>query len=738
MKRSTSRRRPLHTTAVTACTVLALQAGTVSLVRAQDAASEGEAEARTHTAFSCDPARYEGDSFFAKVRLNGDGIASMHLLRTEDGKEVGTSYPYGSARAIVTEDTRELCMRSKRLDRFVDRIERRQRLLAWLERGRQLLPPLPGAREDRTGAIDPAADATTTPLDGLELGWLPSAGHTTGQCFNFTVDPLPAYVGKVAFDSENTASSVAGQTNVSATISGGFGAFKASGSFSYSDQWQASANSGSVYFNSTLIYEMNTVYASLSQDGVQYQNAGEFATKCGLEFISTVPAGMLVTLEVAYGSSSEETSQKIAAKLSASDLGVSLHAAASVKSEAKSTASYLDVNFYSHGGGPGVFKALAAAFAAADPSGSIYLADCEEGNADACGTFATTLGTDLSAAAGPLANLAGNVPTATDLGLFALFPNGVAGVDATMSTIPVPGITGDDLLKPYEDQLEQFLALLNEISTLDARATRLWKLLGGQPGPNTYNPEQLDLYGYLESMIDDTEGAVSYATSRAILLDDLGACLNASSTNVEEVCSPIIHGGGTLESAYEWYDAEHGYPACTDGDAAAKKACWFLQQNTIALQYAASFEVDTAGEWAQDVLYVDELPPFNGPDNIPDIAGDAALVTFADRPFYYFDKEETTTNVSILALTKDTDLSEVYSSVQPDQTSAFEWFGIWLNGDWYAQSGDHYGRRTKWTTVTCNPTFESPCPIGFEWSYPASKQVDLLQTTNPIPDMFTP
>jgi hypothetical protein len=266
---------------------------------------------------------------------------------------------------------------------------------------------------------------------------------------------------------------------------------------------------------------------------------------------------------------------------------------------------------------------------------------------------------------------------------------------------------------------------LNEIGTLGNRAMHLNGLLA-----DGFNSQTLDLIGYLDSLIDDTEGAVSYVTSRATLLEDLGTCLSSTASNVTEACAPIINDGASVASAYDWYDAEHGNAACTSGDN--QQACWLLQQNTIALQYAANFNEVGISELAMNVLYVDVLPPFSDPIAAP-VSGKAGFVAFADRPWIAGSVQHGH-NVSFLALTNDTDLAEIYTSIEPSQTSAFEWFGFDDNG-WHEQSGD-VGRHTRWTTPTCEPSFDNPCPIGFKWSDETFRAPDVLQSANAIDDLF--
>jgi hypothetical protein len=87
-----------------------------------------------------------------------------------------------------------------------------------------------------------------------------------------------------------------------------------------------------------------------------------------------------------------------------------------------------------------------------------------------------------------------------------------------------------------------------------------------------------------------------------------------------------------------------------------------------------------------------------------------------------------------LGLKNDTDLAEVYASIEPSQTSAFEWFGFDDHG-WHEQSGD-VGPHTHFTTPSCAPSFDDPCPIGFEWHDPTVTTADVLQLANGIENLF--
>ena len=644
----------------------------------------------------CDRTRFAGEPHYVILRLTRGGvITSMHLIRTEDGAEVVTSHPYGPAFERAARPVREIRIRLGQLERFVAR------------------------------RPEPAASSPSPYNTGLLIGWNPSTGQTPGECYNFTSAQPAANVGSLSFSSENAASSVAAQTRVSATVSGGFGAFSASASFAYSDQWQSSANSGSVYFNISSVYTLNNTVDPNDPLNTQGENAGDqFATLCGTEYMASVPGGMVATLAVAYGSSSQTAKSDIDAAFSASFELDSLKAAVDVAHEKTDSESFFNVSLSHSGGGAQAGALLTTSFGATNSDGDSYVEECSNGDVDACELFVSNMATGAINAGNAFDALAQEVEAGENLNFFALLPSGVAGVD-TSALVTETVESQTDVLAPYQDQLEQYLTLLNEIGTLGNRATHLNGLLA-----DGFNSQTLDLVGYLDRLIDDTEGAVSYVTNRATLLEDLGTCLNATASNVTEACAPIIDGGASVASAYDWYDAEHGNADCTSGDN--QEACWLLQQNTIALQYAANFDEVGVGALAMDILYVDVLPPFSDPIAAP-VSGKAGFVAFADRP-WITDIVERGPNVSFLALTNDTDLAEIYTSIEPSQTSAFEWFGFDDHG-WHVQSGD-VGRHTRWTTAICEPSFDDPCPIGFEWHDPTVTTDDVLQSANGIEDLF--
>ena len=130
--------------------------------------------------------------------------------------------------------------------------------------------------------------------------------------------------------------------------------------------------------------------------------------------------------------------------------------------------------------------------------------------------------------------------------------------------------------------------------------------------------------GYLERLEN------VYSADRTTLLEDLESCLNATEGNVTSVCAPIID--NQASNAFKFYADPPQSSLCVANDD-----CFFVEQNTIALQYVAqstSTEVGSSSTFFApgDTFYIDELPSFAAAgSNIP-IAGQAGLVTFIDRP----------------------------------------------------------------------------------------------------------
>ncbi len=538
----------------------------------------------------------------------------------------------------------------------------------------------------------PAAAAPAGFASGLPIGWNPSTGRTSGQCLNYTIATPSNNVEQVSFSSQSTASSSAGQINVSATVSGAVDFFKASDTASFSDQWQSSTNSSHQYFNFFSLYTLDSTVSASEPLTAQGQGAGaSFPTLCGSQYLSSVPVGMVATISINYGSSSSSTQTSIANAFSVSVGLDSVSAAVQAAFADTSSASYFTFSMTQYGGGTAAAAALQNAFAAENASDEAFYALCAQGNAEACTQFTSSMGQGAAQALNSFNQLVAGLSgmTTPDLSFFETFPNGVAGAStsgAVTTDIPPTPLPTSDVLAPYTPQLEQYVTLLNQIATLNNRVT----LLQGLMSPN-FNPVSLlDLVSYLDRLEN------SYGSDRSTLLTNLASCLAATSANVTSVCQPIIDNPVTNAFAY--------YGAAGPGNN------FFAQQNTLALQYTAQL-VSQSPPLALDVMYIDELPSFAAAGvNVP-IAGQAALVSFADRPSRF-----PASLVAILALEPNVPLStnnvSTTARANPPAPSPFTlwWIALSLGSVTLTSSQEAF------TSVSCTPTFDDPCAIDYTFT----------------------
>jgi hypothetical protein len=626
----------------------------------------------------CDQQRFADEPHFVLVRLARDGaVRSVHLIVTETGEEVVTSYPYGILFAQPDPTDREVRVTTDELGGFLE--------------GR----PTPAGRT-------PTSNQYAT---GIQIGWNPSTGVTPGQCLNFDIQEPVSKAEQLSFQSTGAASSASAQLNLSATVSGGVAGFKASDSFSFSDQWQSSTNSASEYYNFYSLYTLNTSVPQddpLTEQG-QNEPADSFDTLCGSRYMSDVPVGMLATISINYGSSSQSSQTNITNSLTASADLNKISAAVSTANSESSSNAYFKFALTHYGGGTDASNALIDAFSTTNSDDVAFYQLCAQGNVDACNSFSTNMGQGATNALDDFHALVDAVSdgSSLDVGFFETFPNGVAGaVTDQLVTTGIPTLTISEVLEPYASELKQYLTLLNEISTLNSRVGVLSDLLNDGPGFNA--PRLLDLLFYLDRLEN------VYNSDRTMLLDNLESCLAATSTNVATVCAPIINNQFT--NAFSFYHAPEETSACvTNGD------CFFVEQNTIALQYVASSTSTLGGTKTSflpgDTFYIDELPTFAAAgSNIP-IAGQAALVTYVDRPT----EEATTENASemgILALEPGEPIST--ENVLPAVVEGSGKFTLYtINGPGVppfllALEGAFF------TTPSCSPTFTDPCEIAYQ------------------------
>jgi hypothetical protein len=637
----------------------------------------------------CDLLRFADVPHYHVVRHAPTGaVRSIHLIDTVTGREIVTSYPHGIKFAIADDLTPGESDREVRV--------RTEELQGVLEAAPTPAPPVPA----------PMGFAT-----GLPIGWNSSTGLTPGQCLNYTIAPLSNNVEQASFSSQNTANSTAQQINVSATVSLAFDLFSASDTFSFSDQWQSSTNSSNQYYNFYSLYTLNTTVPPSDPLNAQGQNAGtSFNTLCGSDYLSSVPVGMVATVSINYGSTSTTTAQSITNTLTASFGLDSVSTAVGVASQDTSSSSYFTFSMVLYGGGTAAAQALHDAFAKLNTGGEAFYALCAQGNAQACTQFTSNIGQGAAAALSSFHQLVAGLSSATnpDLSFLQTFPSGVAGASTPQAvTTPIP-LQTSDVLAPYKPQLEEVLTLVNQISTLNNRVRLLQGLLESVP---SFNPAAfLDLVSYLDRLEN------IYRADRNTLTASLQHCLQATSTNVQTVCQPIINNQAT--NAFEYYAAN------------GPGNNFFAQQNTLALQYTGVHTLQEASPLPQDVIYIDQLPSFAAQGSPVPIAGEAAFVSFVDRPVP--GPGGTLPLVDILALEPDALLSTNNVSTKVRTTAAPSPFTLYEA----SIGGVNSLPPASFTSVSCTPTFTQPCAINYFFSpgggLPQPKTVENRQ----IQDLF--
>jgi hypothetical protein len=146
----------------------------------------------------CDQAQFAGEPHYNLVRVATNfKVRSIHLLRTDTGEKVFAAYPSGIAFAAPDNFDRELRIKTRHLERVLN-------VLRHLE---------------QTPSPSPMGYAS-----GLPIGWNNSSGVTPGQCLNYTIATPSNNVEQASSSSRDTARSTAEQVNVSATVSGAYGA----------------------------------------------------------------------------------------------------------------------------------------------------------------------------------------------------------------------------------------------------------------------------------------------------------------------------------------------------------------------------------------------------------------------------------------------------------------------------------------------------------------------------------
>ncbi len=279
----------------------------------------------------CDRIRFRGEPHYVLIKLapNG-GIRSYQLIEMKTKRVALTSYPFGINAAIISDDPgeREVKIKADHLNRF------------WRNR------PVPGpapkwAKRNKRAVPANAPAGSSFAASGLALGWSNSVGASAAECVAFTLEtPIQTYLS-ASFNAASQASSTAEQINISATVKGSYGAFSASDTFTDSESYQASANSGFQYWNFANIYTLNTTATGFTGQGYSQITTGNFPSVSGTEYITTVLGGLYATISMSWSSSSESTSTNISDTFTGKYELTQLTAAASVAtSDSNSQAAF--------------------------------------------------------------------------------------------------------------------------------------------------------------------------------------------------------------------------------------------------------------------------------------------------------------------------------------------------------------------------------------------------------------
>jgi hypothetical protein len=646
------------------------------------------------------------ESHYFKVKHIDGKIMHAQLIRIQDDKIIGIAYPYGmpSAKVLAAVPTQRMSVQ---------------------EFG-QLVKQQPKARS--------AQQATPAYTTGLAIGYNPSTGATGGLCYNFTTPAPTSPILNASFTITHAVQSLAQATKISASVQASYGAFSAKDGFTYSDSYQSSTNSGSAYLSANAIFTLNnavdtsTKTSALTSFGTQQLNAGTFSQACGSAFMSIVPAGMVVTGGLTWASDSSQASTNIANNFSA-NYGLDKLSVAMQTTNSTAAAS-VTLNFISTilGGGSYASQILSdigsnidllatcAAAAGVDTktsSGSATLAqDLQD-----CDTFSAAVAQSVFQNVGAYANgLETTWPT--NLDVLQVFPNGVSGFStSTLQTIPASKVLAssvDDVLSGYPTKLANYLALINQMTTLQYRAKSLYSAVGN------------DQFNWLPILVDLQVplNAVEqiYQTDAAALTSNLGTCLSPATTaaNVTTQCAPIIN--NTFTNVYDWYGPGGANPN------------WLAQQNTIALQYLGTFSTaydmpsDTTSVLVPvDVVYINPLGTLNSPAE--NISGQAGLAAFADAP-YQWGPTEIAKNSSgaLLPLPLTADLSDATTLV----SGLTGFYGV-FDQRWFGA-----GNPISWITPSCAPSFASPCELSYQVQNTNVQDVgtNVINMTQ-IPNFFT-
>jgi hypothetical protein len=637
-----------------------------------------------------------------EVWMAGNRIGYYRLVRKSDGYLHHEGHPYGHMDRKKLGKVKYYSVSGFRV--FIKAQAKKERI--YLRKSKVITPPV--------GRLTAKAASTTTPAInnpaytiGLGLGYNNSTGYlgAGSTCFN-QVTSLNSPIISSSFSVATGATSFSSQTNVSASVSGSYSFFSASGSATYANNYSTTANSGSVYLSAVGLYTATSVWHGLNAYGSQANLAGSFGANCGSQFVSSAQVGGMVMAQFGWGSNSSAASSSIQTAVTASaSSGLGSMSAAVTAGNNSSSASdntYYNFSSSSVGGGTILTNALSEALT----NNAANQTSCTNGSPTACNEFATGFNADVVAGIGGTSGfMASYQNSPQDLSALTLFPEPIIGVSnqtslKTESIAALEASSGSygDLFANYAQALTSYTNIYNQIQTLSNRANYLYGQL------QIYPSTTLNVANYIQPLINQ------YASDASIMLSNLGNCLtNATSSNVSTICAPIsnLYSSG-VTSAYDWYGSSGPNPNGYAGYALSN-----LQNNTIALQYIGNFS-DTAGSvFKMDVAWINQLPGSDGwsvtnPTTlVSNIYSLPSLVGFVDSQWILNGSATTTPYIDMLPLNTGTGITAALSN--------------WLSQEWTIIYGNTWSYIAAPVTLSylngCTSTsFSSPCTLTVNYN----------------------
>lgn len=543
--------------------------------------------------------------------------------------------------------------------------------------------------------------------EGLGLGYSNTAGYIGGQsvCYNFTTK-MNGNQERTTFSSSQTASTLAGQFNLSTSIDLSFSFFKANNDFSYSTNYQNTANSGHLAYSAGSLYTANNVLVGLSDYGKQaYAYSGDFESQCGTDFISSLQVGMLILGDLSWSSTTSEANQKIEETLKASASFGNLSVAVSNSSSVKNSQSEFQFSLTILGGGNDVTLKMQDAYSSAlDQRNNCLL----NASTEACAKFTAVL---EAAAIESIKTFDGkmqaqNLPM--DLGFLEPFPNGVKGFPqaTTLTHYPVANQLTElqigEYLKPYQPAIQNALNLLSDLSILRNRAAYLYgKLYDPVTRTNTFNPSPM------RDIANNDLGPLipGYLGLRSELVSALQSCLSAKEKSVEADCKPVTDLKGFTTRTFL---ANRCLGAPTQNNCSRTE-----YENHIALQYVGLYS-DPKGGYPLDFVYSDNIGSTWSDISLKRPEPGQALIGFVDSKYNY-DQKTGLTDPWATILPFGPTKTTLYQATPPVLSPFF----ALSKSAWAPQTG--FAPLTIESAGNCTFTGEgTPCPLNLGAYTPSS------------------